>query len=68
MRRARVHAIGKDILRFHAVYWPGILLAAGVPLPTHVVVHGFLTINGAKMSKTTGNVIDPVAVAEQYRF
>ena len=62
----RVHAIGKDILRFHAVYWPGILLSAGVPLPTHIVVHGFLTINGAKMSKTTGNVIDPIAVAEQY--
>ena len=63
---ARVHAIGKDILRFHAVYWPGILLSAGVPLPTHVVVHGFLTINGAKMSKTTGNVIDPISVAEEY--
>ena len=62
----RVHAIGKDILRFHAVYWPGVLLAAGVPLPTEIVVHGFLTINGAKMSKTTGNVIDPIAVAEKY--
>ena len=62
----RTHAIGKDILRFHAIYWPGILLSAGVPLPTEIVVHGFLTINGAKMSKTTGNVIDPIAVAEEY--
>lgn len=62
----RVHAIGKDILRFHAIYWPGILLSAGVPLPTEIVVHGFLTINGAKMSKTTGNVIDPIAVADEY--
>ncbi len=63
---SRVHAIGKDILRFHAIYWPGILLSAGVPLPTEIVVHGFLTINGAKMSKTTGNVIDPIAVADEF--
>ncbi len=62
----RVHAIGKDILRFHAIYWPGLLLSAGVPLPTHIVVHGFLTVNGEKMSKTTGNVVDTVETADLY--
>lgn len=62
----RVHVIGKGILRFHAVYWPAMLLSAGVPLPTHVVVHGYLTIGGQKMSKSLGNVIDPAEVAEQF--
>jgi methionyl-tRNA synthetase len=62
----RVHAIGKDILRFHAIYWPAMLLSAGIPLPTRVVVHGFLTIDGRKMSKSLGNVVDPAEVAAQY--
>jgi methionyl-tRNA synthetase len=62
----RVHAIGKNILRFHAIYWPAMLLSAGIPLPTHIVVHGFLTIDGEKMSKSLGNVIDPLDVVEQY--
>ena len=62
----RVHVIGKGILRFHAIYWPAMLLAAGVPLPTHVVVHGYLTIGGQKMSKSLGNVIDPAEVADGF--
>jgi methionyl-tRNA synthetase len=62
----RVHEIGKNIVRFHAIYWPAMLLSAGVPLPTHVVVHGFLTIDGDKMSKSLGNVIDPIDVVQQY--
>jgi methionyl-tRNA synthetase len=62
----RVHEIGKNIVRFHAIYWPAMLLSAGVPPPTHVVVHGFLTIDGEKMSKSLGNVIDPIDVVQQY--
>ncbi|MGB3330865.1 MAG: methionine--tRNA ligase [Thermomicrobiales bacterium] len=62
----RVHVIGKDILRFHAVYWPAFLLSAGVPLPTTVNVHEFLTSNGEKMSKSRGNVVDPLALAAEY--
>ena len=64
--RERVQVIGKGILRFHAVYWPAMLLSAGLPAPTHVVVHGYLTIDGQKMSKSLGNVVDPLEVAEQY--
>ncbi len=63
---ADVHVIGKDILRFHAAIWPGMLLAAGLPLPKTVFVHGFITVGGEKMSKTVGNVIDPVKVSEKY--
>ncbi|CAN5689636.1 methionine--tRNA ligase [soil metagenome] len=62
----RVHEIGKNIVRFHAIYWPAMLLSAGLPLPTHIVVHGFLTIDGEKMSKSLGNVIDPVEVVNDY--
>jgi len=62
----RVHEIGKNIVRFHAIYWPAMLLSAGVPLPTHIVVHGFLTIDGERMSKTRGNVFDPVEVVDDY--
>jgi methionyl-tRNA synthetase len=62
----RLHIIGKDITRFHAIYWPAMLLSAGLPLPTTILVHGFITINGSKVSKTKGNVIDPVALVEQY--
>ncbi|MGC2422924.1 MAG: methionine--tRNA ligase [Nitrospirota bacterium] len=60
-----VHVIGKDILRFHAVYWPMFLIAAGLPLPKMVVSHGWWTIEGEKMSKSKGNVVDPYAVVEE---
>ena len=56
---ASVHVIGKDILRFHAVYWPAMLMSAGLPLPKHVFGHGFLTREGQKMGKSLGNVLDP---------
>ena len=62
----RVHEIGKNIVRFHAIYWPAMLLSAGLPLPTHIVVHGFLTIDGEKMSKSLGNVFDPTDVVSEY--
>jgi len=62
----RVHVIGKGILRFHTVYWPAMLLSAGVPLPTQVLVHGYVTIEGEKISKSRGNVIDPVELVGQY--
>ncbi|MCX8090393.1 MAG: methionine--tRNA ligase [Verrucomicrobiae bacterium] len=63
---ADVHVIGKDIVRFHAIYWPIMLRAAGVPLPAQVLVHGWWQKDGAPMSKTTGNVVDPVAVIEAW--
>tara|TARA_Y100000310_G_scaffold336478_1_gene421108 strand:+ start:697 stop:2043 length:1347 start_codon:yes stop_codon:yes gene_type:complete len=56
---ADVHVIGKGILRFHAAIWPGMLLAVGLPLPKTILVHGYITSNGQKMSKSLGNVIDP---------
>ena len=59
VRCTQVHIIGKDILRFHAVYWPGMLLSAGLPLPGRVFGHGFLTSGGLKMGKALGNVVDP---------
>jgi methionyl-tRNA synthetase len=62
----RVHLIGKGILRFHAVYWPALLLSAGVPLPTDILVHDYLTVEGRKLSKSNGNVIDPVALAGRF--
>ena len=63
---ADVHVIGKDIVRFHAVYWPAFLMSAGVDLPAHVFAHGFLFNKGEKMSKSVGNVVDPFALAEHY--
>ena len=63
---ADVHVIGKDIVRFHAVYWPIMLHAAGVPLPHQVLVHGWWQKDGEKMSKTTGNVVDPLAVVRDW--
>jgi methionyl-tRNA synthetase len=63
---ADAHVIGKDITRFHAVYWPAFLLSAGLPLPKQIVVHGFLFNRGEKMSKSVGNVIDPFTLAEHY--
>jgi methionyl-tRNA synthetase len=62
----RVHLIGKGILRFHAVYWPAMLLSAGVPLPTDVLVHDYLTVDGRKLSKSGGNAVDPVALAGRF--
>ena len=63
---ADVHIIGKDIIRFHAVYWPAFLLSAGIPLPKRVYAHGFLFSRGEKMSKSVGNVVDPFNLADQY--
>ena len=60
------HFIGKDILRFHAAIWPAMLLAAELPLPKKICVHGFLTSEGHKMSKSLGNVVDPFAVVEEF--
>lgn len=62
----RLHLVGKEIIRFHCLYWPAMLKAAGVPVPTRIYAHGHLTKNGKKLSKTTGNVIDPVALLEQH--
>ncbi len=64
--RRAVHLIGKDILRFHAVYWPAFLMSAGLPLPSQVFAHGWWTNEDAKMSKTAGNVVDPFDMAERY--
>ena len=63
---ADIHLIGKDIVRFHAVYWPAFLMSAGLPLPRQVFGHGFLLARGEKMSKSLGNVVDPLALAERY--
>jgi methionyl-tRNA synthetase len=61
----RLHLIGKDIIRFHCLYWPAILHAAGVPEPSREFAQGFITRDGRKLSKTTGNVIDPIALVER---
>jgi methionyl-tRNA synthetase len=63
---ADVHIIGKDIIRFHAVYWPAFLMSAGIPLQKRVYAHGFLFNRGEKMSKSVGNVVDPFNLANQY--
>ncbi len=60
------HLVGKDILRFHAVLWPSMLLAAGLPLPRRIFAHGWWTVNGEKMSKSRGNVVDPLAVIARF--
>lgn len=60
------HVVGKDILRFHAVYWPAFLMAAGLPLPKRLFAHGWWTKDGEKISKSLGNVIDPVELCETY--
>ncbi len=60
------HLIGKDILRFHTIYWPALLMAAEIELPRHIFVHGFLLMDGEKMSKSLGNVLDPFAVIERF--
>src|SRR5437868_520942 len=63
---ADIHIIGKDIIRFHAVYWPAFLMSAGIELPKRVYAHGFLFSRGEKMSKSVGNVVDPFNLADQY--
>jgi len=63
---ADLHVIGKDILKFHAVYWPIMLKAMGAPLPKQLLVHGWWQKDGEKMSKTTGNVVDPVAIIDEW--
>lgn len=63
---ATMHLVGKDILRFHAIYWPAFLLSLGLPLPKHVAAHGWWTRNGEKMSKSKGNVVNPKEVADAY--
>jgi len=63
---ADLHLVGKDIIKFHAIFWPALLLAVGLKLPKKIFVHGFFTIDGQKMSKTLGNVIDPIYLADKY--
>ena len=63
---ADLHVIGKDIIRFHAVYWPAMLMSAKLHLPKSLLVHGFITSSGKKMSKTIGNVVDPYAMIEKF--
>jgi methionyl-tRNA synthetase len=63
---ADVHLIGKDILRFHAMIWPAMLLSAGLEVPKSIYVHGFITVDGEKMSKTLGNVIDPFTLLDKW--
>ena len=63
---ADLHVIGKDIVRFHAVYWPAFLMSAGIELPRRIFSHGFLFNRGEKMSKSVGNVVDPFALADAY--
>jgi methionyl-tRNA synthetase len=63
---ARTHVVGKGIVRFHAVHWPAILLSAGEPLPTRILVHDYLTVDGAKIGKSRGNGADPLALARRY--
>ncbi|GAA3888143.1 methionine--tRNA ligase [Sphingomonas limnosediminicola] len=63
---ANVHLIGKDVVRFHAVYWPAFLMSAGIPLPKQVYGHGFLLSRGEKMSKSVGNVVDPMVLADRF--
>lgn len=62
----KIHCIGKDILKFHAVYWPAFLMSAGLPLPQVVLVHGFLSVNGQKMSKSLGTGVDPHKLVKEY--
>ncbi len=63
---ADVHMVAKDIMRFHAIIWPAILMALDLPLPKHLAVHGWITFNGQKMSKSKGNVVDPFVLGERY--
>ncbi|MET9111646.1 methionine--tRNA ligase [Streptomyces zhihengii] len=62
----RVHLLGKGVIRFHAVYWPAMLLSAGLPLPTDILVHDYLTVDGRKISKSAGTVVDPADLVARY--
>ena len=63
---ANIHLVGKDILRFHAIYWPAFLMSLNLPLPKHIAAHGWWTRDGEKMSKSKGNVVNPKEVADAY--
>ena len=63
---ANVHMVAKDIMRFHAIIWPAMLMALELPLPEHLAVHGWITFNGQKMSKSLGNVVDPFILGQRY--
>ncbi|MDE6708450.1 MAG: methionine--tRNA ligase [Oscillospiraceae bacterium] len=63
---ANVHMVAKDIMRFHAIIWPAMLMALELPLPKHLAVHGWITFNGQKMSKSLGNVVDPFVLGKRY--
>ncbi|OGC59434.1 methionine--tRNA ligase [candidate division WWE3 bacterium RIFCSPLOWO2_01_FULL_42_11] len=65
---ADVQIVGKDIMKFHCIYWPAMLLSAGLPLPKKIYAHGFFTINGEKIGKSLGNTIDPLKLLEEYPF
>jgi methionyl-tRNA synthetase len=62
----RVHVVGKDIIRFHVVYWPALLLSAGLPIPTNINVHEFLQVDGEKISKSKGNTVNPIELVDLY--
>ena len=62
----KIHVLGKNVWKFHTVYWPALLLSAGLPLPDELVIHGFLTANGRKIGKSTGNAISPDAYIQRY--
>lgn len=63
---AKIHILGRDVWKFHAVYWPAFLLSAGLPLPDTILIHGFLTVNGKKISKSSGQAIDPFATIRHF--
>ena len=63
---ADAHVVGKDITRFHCLYWPAMLLSAGLPLPEQVAVHGFITLEGDKISKSTGNIVHPIQLVDEF--
>ncbi len=63
---ADAHVIGMDITRFHCLYWPAMLLSAGLPLPKQIAVHGFMTLEGAKISKSTGNIVHPIQLVDEF--
>lgn len=62
----KVHFIGKNVWKFHAIYWPALLLSAGLCVPDEIVIHGFLTLDGKKISKSVGNVVDPIKTVEEF--